>query len=316
MPTNGPITAVTKGLILASGMALASLVHAQDNPGAGAAGNTSAPAGSAQSLASLTPEQQVLASDFYRAELVILERKVDPQSINEKMSGRLPDPPDLTLSNVLMAMDAQGGSTSTFNLVPQNQLHLQTAASRLANSGRFRVLLAEGWYQAFPPNYEGEPMWVTIGDWLPKAEHTDVQGQITIDRQRYLHVKVELNHWQPKSPTGNLLGLDLNSETPSRPRASQTSIQPMGPAPVDLSYPGETDQGVTTGGEGSPLITGENWPRAELITWIRETRRMRSEEVHFLDSPTLGVLVFFKKIEPEDAAPLIRELGLTGLPER
>ncbi len=42
---------------------------------------------------------------------------------------------------------------------------------------------------------------------------------------------------------------------------------------------------------------GANWPRTELLTWIRETRRMRSEEVHFLDSPTIGVLVFFKKIE-------------------
>ena len=35
----------------------------------------------------------------------------------------------------------------------------------------------------------------------------------------------------------------------------------------------------------------------ELITWIRETRRMRSEEIHFIDSPTVGVLVFFRKIE-------------------
>ncbi|MCS5561751.1 MAG: peptidoglycan binding protein CsiV, partial [Marinobacter nauticus] len=35
----------------------------------------------------------------------------------------------------------------------------------------------------------------------------------------------------------------------------------------------------------------------ELVTWIRETRRMRSEEIHFIDSPTVGVLVFFKKIE-------------------
>jgi hypothetical protein len=60
------------------------------------------------------------------------------------------------------------------------------------------------------------------------------------------------------------------------------------------------------------LVAGLNWPRAELLTWIRENRRMRSEEVHFLDSPTLGVLIFFKKIEPEDAAPLILKLGLTG----
>ncbi|WP_339806689.1 CsiV family protein, partial [uncultured Marinobacter sp.] len=30
---------------------------------------------------------------------------------------------------------------------------------------------------------------------------------------------------------------------------------------------------------------------------IHEPRRMRSEEIHFLDSPTIGVLVFFRKLE-------------------
>ena len=35
----------------------------------------------------------------------------------------------------------------------------------------------------------------------------------------------------------------------------------------------------------------------ELVTWIRETRRMRSEEIHFLDSPTIGVLVYFRPLD-------------------
>lgn len=35
----------------------------------------------------------------------------------------------------------------------------------------------------------------------------------------------------------------------------------------------------------------------ELVTWIRENRRMRSQELHFLDSPTIGILVFFRKLD-------------------
>lgn len=99
-------------------------------------------------------------------------------------------------------------------------------------------MAAAGWYQSFPPNYNGEAMQVAVGDWLAEAGHRDIEGQITINRQRYLHVDVELNHWRP-----------------------------------------------STTAEG-----------AELITWIRENRRMRSEEVHYLDSPTIGVLVFFNKV--------------------
>ncbi|MEO9588720.1 MAG: CsiV family protein, partial [Marinobacter sp.] len=54
--------------------------------------------------------------------------------------------------------------------------------------------------------------------------------------------------------------------------------------------------GDVAGTDQAP-VSSASQPKAELITWIRETRRMRSEEVHFLDSPTIGVLVFFKKIE-------------------
>lgn len=264
----------------------------------------------------LTPEQEALSQDFYRAELVILERKIEPSAVEEKMAGRLPEPPNLETEDILRHTDKTGATQTTLKLVPRKELHLNTAAERLENSGRYRILLAEGWYQAFPPDFEGKPLWVTVGDWLPGAQHTDVQGMITIDRRRYLHVNVQLNHWLPKSPTENLLGIDLNTETPTRPHPPRIVIQPAGNGekPSDkLSSPDSAETGETlaeTEQTEPPLEAGLNWPQAELLTWIRETRRMRSEEVHFLDSPTLGVLIFFKKIEPEDAAPLIRKLGL------
>lgn len=175
--------------------------------------------------------------DFYRAEIVIVERKVDPQSVNEHMASR-DVAPVAGLAKQMWVVDAAGNRISSLNLTPRSELTLNTAANRLENSGRFRVVAAAGWYQSFPPNYNGEAMQVAVGDWLAEAGHRDIEGQITINRQRYLHVDVELNHWRP-----------------------------------------------STTAEG-----------AELITWIRENRRMRSEEVHYLDSPTIGVLVFFNKV--------------------
>jgi hypothetical protein len=270
----------------------------------------------------LTPEQQALAEDFYRAEFIILERRIDPAEVEEKMAGRLPEPPESNPGAVLRHTDETGKTRTTLKLVPQKDLHLSSAAKRLADSGRYRVLLAEGWYQAFPPDFKSKPLWVTVGDWLPSAGHTDVQGMISIDRQRYLHVDVQLNHWLPKMPTDNLLGLDLNAETPTRPHPPQVAIEPAltQGAPDSQGVQPSADSGgtrePTADAETDPsLVAGLNWPRAELLTWISETRRMRSEEVHFLDSPTLGVLIFFKKIEPKDAAPLILKLGLTGKEE-
>lgn len=64
--------------------------------------------------------------------------------------------------------------------------------------------------------------------------------------------------------------------------------------------------GVTAGNADSLTSeTTDQLPAAssmtpELLTWIRETRRMRSEEIHYLDSPTIGVLIFFRKIAPQE----------------
>lgn len=324
MLTPGKPTPRTLVLTIAATLAFAGTSYAQQETQA--TGN-----------AGLTPEQEALARDFYRAEFIILERKIEPSDVNEKMADRLPPPPDLKAKAVLRHTDKDGNTSTTLDLVPRQELHLRSAADRLENSGRYRVLLAEGWYQAFPPDFQGEPLWVTAGDWLPNAGHADVQGMITIDRQRYLHVDVRLNHWLEQTPTDNLLGVDLNAETPTRPHPPRIAIEPAANAGDEESATlidpesGDESRGMGVGeresgsdgevvlpGTGQieqTLVAGLNWPRTELLTWIQETRRMRSEEVHFLDSPTLGVLVFFKKIEPEDAAPLIRKLGITGKQE-
>ncbi|KPQ02504.1 CsiV family protein [Marinobacter sp. HL-58] len=245
--------------------------------------------------------------DYYRAEFVILERKTAPENINERMASRIPEPPSPDIEEILRAVNRDGSSETTLELVSRSDLHLNSAANRLENSGRYRVLLATGWYQSFPPDFEGEPLRVAIGDWLEEAGHREVEGHITIDRQRYLHVGVQLNHWLPgsvesHSPSPDALAPGEGKEDNIQPIEGDGDSLPAGgdAAPLDedteSAVAALADTGDVTEGNQT-LISGANWPRAELLTWIRETRRMRSEEVHFLDSPTIGVLVFFKKIE-------------------
>ena len=120
-----------------------------------------------------------------------------------------------------------------------------------------------------------------------KARTREVEGHITIDRQRYLHVNVHLNHWQLAEETSEPpveAATELSEETPPAPDASGASDS----APMSAATGETAGQQLPVLAEPAPL---------ELLTWIRETRRMRSEEIHFLDSPTIGVLVFFKKIE-------------------
>ncbi|PCM45368.1 5'-methylthioadenosine phosphorylase [Marinobacter sp. ANT_B65] len=203
-------------------------------------------------------------NNFYRAEFVILERIVDPGAVNERMFNRKVEPP-VDTSKDLYRVTGDGNVISSFKLASPNQLHLGSAANRLERSGRYRVLMSAGWYESFPPNYKGQPLRIEIGDWLKQAGQREVEGYITIDRRRYLHVTAHLNHWQEgKVDTTGVIEGDSAGETIDSSTVTELAVNPDIPP--------------------------------ELLTWIRETRRMRSEEIHFLDSPTIGVLVFFRKI--------------------
>jgi len=217
--------------------------------------------------------QQTTPNDYYRAEIVILERIVDPGAINERMVNRKVDAP-VDTGKTLYRVASDGNVSSSLKLVPRNELHLGSAANRLEGSGNYRVLMSAGWYEAFPPDYKGQPLRIEIGKWLEPAGQREIEGNITIDRNRYLHVAVHLNHWKEgKVATSGI----------SEGRVDQVPGS-------DSATPGSSS--VTN----ATLNMQPDVP-LELVTWIRETRRMRSEEIHFLDSPTIGVLVFFKKIE-------------------
>ena len=225
-------------------------------------------------------------NNYYRAELVILQRLVDPAGIEEQMANKSVEPSE-EAGKTLWVEQESGERITELNLVPRSELHLGEAANRLERSGNYRVLASAGWYEAFPPDYQGEPLRVAIGDWLADSGQRAVEGQITIDRQRYLHVNVQLNHW---AVSDDPEALPAEPETPPQAEpVAEFSDQDTGNT-LDSEASDSAAESAATAYEFRPAPV-------ELVTWIRETRRMRSEEIHFIDSPTVGVLVFFKKIE-------------------
>lgn len=243
-------------------------------------------------------------SNAYRAEIVLLERKVDSGSIEEQMASRHPEVGDAEMRLWVVGQDGQ--RRSDLKLVPTSELSLNNAAQRLEQSGRYRVLASAGWYESFPPDYKGEPLRIEVGDWLEEAGHREIEGNIRIERLRFLHVSAELNHWQPATD-------ELAQRQPDQAN-EEPAVDGTGP---DTTGPGNNPRAGGTiaadamnGSDMEGAISEEvalaanmmpQQARKELVTWIRETRRMRSEEIHFMDSPTLGVLIFFKKIEDDES---------------
>lgn len=229
-------------------------------------------------------------SHLYRAEIVLLERKVEAEQVQERMGSRTPEPTP-ELGRKLWVVGEDGTPETTLDLVPREKMSLHSAAERLENSGRYRVLMTAAWRQAFPPDYTGEPMQIAVGNWLEAAGEREIQGTIAIERKRYLHVTAVLHHWQEAS-------------VPTVVRQPGGSVDTPGDQPRSQSV-NQADAPIASGSEAgldpTPPIPAEALRPLELVTWIHETRRMRSEEIHFLDSPTIGVLVFFKRIEEPDS---------------
>ncbi|WP_404361870.1 CsiV family protein [Marinobacter sp.] len=219
---------------------------------------------------------------LYRAEIVVLERRIDPSQVEERMAGRIPpSPPEI--EEKLWVVPEDGAAETTLELVPPERMHLSEPARRLEGSGRYRVLVTAAWQEDYPPDHKGEPMRVAVGNWLADAQQREIEGYISIDRLRFLHVTAALNHWQP------------------------APVPPVTPEPLPPWAPGQVVP--VPGSQGllwdDPLILSRALVQPlELVTWLHETRRMRSGEIHFMDSPTIGVLVYFKRIRdagaPED----------------
>lgn len=225
------------------------------------------------------------AADKYRAELVLFERLGATDNIAEQMQTRRPETPrDITRN--LWSVGPGGQVSSDLNLVSRNNLYLSSAANRLESSGRYRVLMATGWVQSFPPDYNGEPMRISLGDVIDSAGDREVEGYIDIDRVRYLHVTAKLNQWRKASQP------EATSDAMDR-REAAPAAQDMGNNPY---MPGGND---TSGPQG---LSRDAHPDRELVTWLHQTRRMRSEEIHYLDSPTLGLLVYFQPLDDQGAS--------------
>lgn len=167
---------------------------------------------------------------------------------------------------------------------PTDNLHLSAARNRLRNSGRYNIEFYLAWNEAFPPGHKTPPLVVRVGD--TKDGYSDIEGYIQIERQRYLHV------------TAQLYDLNLEPESASETSAGRPEQDRLPGRTAAVSGEEESDAGplllesLTAPDAADPIEPGP-----EVVTWMRETRRMRSGEVHLLDSPTMGLLVYFEPLD-------------------
>lgn len=141
-------------------------------------------------------------------------------------------------------------------------------ARRLANSRGQRVLLHGRWLQPVPERDAPQPLLIHAGQRLPGQHGAhELEGTVEVTLGRYLHFRTQLIYREP------LLG----REPLEAARAPDTPAPPLGQA---LSREALESAGVMQ---------------------LLESRRLRSDEVHYLDHPKLGVLVRIEPVTPPES---------------
>lgn len=155
-----------------------------------------------------------------------------------------------------------------FHRVPEGERFLGTAARRIDRSAGREVLAHLAWRQPFEAEAPAFPVLVVGGDGATGTP--ELVGTVGVALRRYLHAEVDLYRAEP-------LPADVAG---------------------DRAVPGPRDPAETL------LLDAERDAQAEPppgTGWVhvRQTRRMRSGELHYLDHPRLGVLLRIEPWEPE-----------------
>jgi hypothetical protein len=184
-------------------------------------------------------------------------------------------------------------SEQPFILLDDSQLDLKQVARRIFSNADFRALYHAKWHQPINDASNSENILIQGGNQFDN--HFELEGSINLSVQRYLHLNTNLwlssfisNVGQQTNPWPMLpkLPFSANSSSLSDIQSPQNNLfsNSMSSTPnLDWEY----DDAFID-------LTAKQYS-VEQTYALRQHRRMRSNELHYIDHPLMGLLI---KITP------------------
>jgi len=198
-----------------------------------------------------------------------------------KLPQRLTPPTDLT--------------QEPYVLLPANQFELNNLHRRIREDTDKRLLLHAAWRQPVEAHGVAEPVLIQTGEQYGIL--FEVEGMVTLKKSRHLHIDTDLVYTKFQR---QLLNNGLHWEIFDR----QASVPPLDNLSADML------------GRFSSSTHQASEYQAELTTALRQTRRIKPSELHYLDHPLLGMLVSVSEYQPPDPVLEMPEFDLDSLPPR
>jgi hypothetical protein len=215
-----------------------------------------------------------------------------------------------------------------FIALPATQREFNARAARMQRSGRYQTLFHHSWLQPVADQTTALPIVLDrSGD---SGQWPRLQGSVKLYLSRYLHLETNLwlntpgdylpGEWRmPSPPLGppsliieehqadtldeiianwEELSAKIASENPESP---ETAPQPLAPIEerLELEESGETQESEGTDELIAEEMQEQTYPYRHAIL-LKQSRRMRSDEVHYLDHPLLGVVIKLTPLTPEE----------------
>jgi hypothetical protein len=164
----------------------------------------------------------------------------------------------------------------------REQKKLPALVKRLQRSKGYRVLFEGAWKQSLDDK-DSLPIHVQGGESF--NDMTELDGYLRLRVNRYLHITTNLQ-------------LTLFSEVPQKETALDNPMQSTG-----FQQPGWTSAPAWN----KAVITPKYIPMENII--FKQTRRMRSKELHYLDNPRLGLLIYVTPLELPETKELTQKIN-------
>ncbi|WP_374962647.1 CsiV family protein [Spongiibacter tropicus] len=183
--------------------------------------------------------------------------------------------------------------------VGTNHPQFAKALRSLKLSSRYRILTQLSWIQDLEPRKRAPAVLIQGGERY--GEHYELEGYIRIALERYLYAEPQLwlsrfgyqqgNYYLPRRPNRHQ-PIDEEVEIPQE--------DTLPPQEALVEFPG-TDMSIEDNAPSQPVIPVGAEP-VERIVVMSEERRMRSDELHYIDNPLFGLLIMISKPQTSTVA--------------
>ncbi|MGH1462663.1 MAG: CsiV family protein [Neptuniibacter sp.] len=219
---------------------------------------------------------QVHAEDWFTVEVIIFANNGSENLDDEYWQeiNAIPERASITLAPPA----ANDEELNAFQQLPGNLLSLHQEISRLVRSSKYRVLYHKGWMQPVSETQNPKPVRIQGGNILDNGMF-ELDGYIAVGRGRYLHFRPDL-----------YFSRTLTADESQFLKKKQPSTEPS-PLENEATIPNAASN-ATLAMQPIELFIPDT-----LTVNLKQARRMRSKELHFIDHPLFGVLVEIKPVK-------------------